>query len=189
MAPSRGATAPSTTSEHPLETPSSKPTPGQAPSSSPDSSEAKQQHALKAERTASSDIKRNLSYLWNPAAASALERPSRLRTRALLRSLHSIGVFLYWRLYRWAKYAIVGAIVGAVGSFAFAGTMATGVGAIIAPTGIFASIAVGGVWWAARWAWGRATHKRERLGRAGKVPHERQVHPSMAGKEPELVPW
>lgn len=79
----------------------------------------------------------------------------------------------------------MGAVIGAVGSFAAAGTLATGVGAIIAPPGILASIAVGGIWWAARWGWNRATHKRGK----GQATGERQVQPPVAEREPELVPW
>lgn len=185
MAPSRGGSALSNDSHPPTDALRSNPTPGQAPASSPNSAEAKERHALKQEHSAASSVRQNLAYLWNPATVAATERPSRLRTRALLRSLRSIGIFIYWRLYRWAKYAIVGAVVGAVGSFAFAGTLATGVGAIIAPPGILASIAVGGIWWAARWGWNRAMHKRGK----GRITAEPQVHPRVAEREPELVPW
>lgn len=149
----------------------------------------RQTHALQQEHNATSTLRRNLSYLYNPGASTSTDRPARLRTRALLHSLRSIGIFLYWRAVRWAKYAAVGAVVGALGSFAFAGSLASGVGAVVAPTGVLASIAVGGVWWVGRWAWGRYVRRGGRGREVGKVMGERRVHPAVAGREPELVPW
>lgn len=67
----------------------------------PQSTEAK---AIDSENTALARARVQLSYLYNPKAAT--QAPGRFRTRALLRSLHYIGVFIFWRAVRWAKYAI-----------------------------------------------------------------------------------
>lgn len=147
----------------------------------------KQAHALAAENRAKSSVRQNLSYLFNPSTSTG--PPARLRTRALLRVLHSVGVFLYWKAVRWAKYAIVGAVVGAIGSFAVAGSLASGVGFLVAPPGILASIAVGGVWYTAKFAWRRIQRRRNKTGHTSEVPTEGQVHPRFVNKEPELVPW
>merc|ERR1711939_1163352 len=60
------------------------------------------------------NAKRNLNYLFSPTTAN-VDKPARLRTRALLRTCRYIGQFIIWRLVRWAKYAAVGALIAAVG--------------------------------------------------------------------------
>src|SRR5580658_8465658 len=71
--------------------------------------------------------KQNISFLYSPSSAS--NAPARLRTRAMLRSLHYVGVFIFWRIVRYAKYALVGAVLAAVGGSA----MGSGVAFLVAP--------------------------------------------------------
>src|ERR1700753_4308513 len=92
--------------------------------------------------------KRNLNFLISPTNA---ERPARLRTRALLRTVRYIGQFVIWRLVRWAKYIAIGSLVAAVGATAIGGAV-SGVAWVVAPTSIGASILAAGVWGAGRFA-------------------------------------
>lgn len=99
--------------------------------------------------------KRNINYLISPASA---DRPARLRTRALLRSVRYISQFIFWRLVRWAKYVAVGSLVAAVGATAI-GSAVTGVAWVAAPTSIGASILAAGVWGVGKFA-ARRFHAR-----------------------------
>ncbi|KAH8761913.1 hypothetical protein BGZ57DRAFT_904379 [Hyaloscypha finlandica] len=85
--------------------------------------------------------KQNIHFLFAPNSPNS-PRPAHLRTRALLRSLRYIGIFIFWRVVRYAKYALVGSIVAAVGATAFGGVV-SGVGWVLAPTGILGTVAVG----------------------------------------------
>lgn len=60
--------------------------------------------------------RRNLGYLINPDKSA--DHPSRFRTRALLRSVRYIGIFIFWRIVRYAKYVAVASIVATVGAAA-----------------------------------------------------------------------
>lgn len=93
--------------------------------------------------------KQNIHYLFAPDSPSS-PRPAHLRTRALLKSLRYIGIFIFWRVVRYAKYALVGSIVAAVGATAFGGVI-SGVGWVLAPTGILGTVAVGTAWALGRW--------------------------------------
>ncbi len=64
--------------------------------------------------SALASAKHNFAYLYNPS--STAHRPARIRTRALLRSLRYIGIFIFWRIVRYAKYALVGTLLAAVGT-------------------------------------------------------------------------
>ena len=88
--------------------------------------------------------KRNFNYLINPS--KAVDHPSRFRTRALLRSLHYITKFIFWRVVRYAKYVAIGSLVAAIGATAF-GSVVTGVAWIAAPPTIGASAIAATVWW------------------------------------------
>ncbi|KAJ9609797.1 hypothetical protein H2200_006125 [Cladophialophora chaetospira] len=99
--------------------------------------------------------KRNINYLISPTGT---ERPARLRTRALLRSVRYISQFIFWRLVRWAKYIAVGSLVAAIGATAVGGAI-SGVAWVVAPTSIGASIIAGGVWGVGRFA-ARRFHAR-----------------------------
>lgn len=102
---------------------------------------------LKADVKSSSALtsaRKNLKYLFDPSSPNA-PRPAQLRTRALLRSLRYIGIFIFWRVVRYAKYALVAVAASAIGATAF-GTAVSGVGFILAPPGILASVGIGSVW-------------------------------------------
>lgn len=112
-------------------------------------------------------INRNLHYLYDPKAPSTA--PTKFRTRAFLRTTRYILVFIFWRLYRYAKYAAVGALTAAVAGTAF-GTLTGGIGFLLAPTGILGGAGVGLVWGAARmgWAGWRMLGRRVRSGDVGR---------------------
>lgn len=76
--------------------------------------------------------KRNLHYLFAPDSPNA-PHPAHLRTRALLRSLRFIGIF-FWRIVRYAKYALVGSLVAAVGASAFGGVVSGAAFVLASPT-------------------------------------------------------
>jgi len=88
-------------------------------------------------------------YLYDPKHNSA---PGRYRTRAFLRTLRYVGVFLFWRLVRYAKYAAVGALTAAVAGTTI-GAFASGVGFLIAPTGILGGAGIGLTWAIAKFGW------------------------------------
>ena len=102
--------------------------------------------------------RRNLNYLVSPNNASTADRPARLRTRALLRSVRYITQFIFWRLVRWAKYVAVGGLVAAIGATAI-GSAVSGVAWVVAPTSIGASVFAAGVWGVGRFA-ARRLHAR-----------------------------
>ncbi len=142
------------------------------------------------------NAKRNLNYLFSPTTAN-VDKPARLRTRALLRTCRYIGQFIIWRLVRWAKYAAVGALIAAVGATAFGG-MITGVGWLAAPPTFGASIIAASIWgvgkFAARKLHGRWKREggdvgaeiRERAEDEGAVRREGSYGIDMG---PRAVPW
>lgn len=87
-------------------------------------------------------VKRNFNYLLDPKASSA---PTQLKTRTLLRTARYIGIFIFWRLIRYAKYAAVGAIGAAVAGTAV-GSVFGGAAFVLAPPGILAGAGVGLIW-------------------------------------------
>jgi hypothetical protein len=141
--------------------------------------------ALTHEATALTRVRQNLTYLVSPSSPNS-PRPASLRLRVLLRSLHALGTFLFWRLYRWAKYAAIGSIVAAVGSVAVAGSVASGAAVFLAPTGIVGSIVAGTVWGVGRWGWRRYWRKK-RVQQNGNV--EGRVRELNAGREVVEAPW
>ncbi|KAF2136899.1 uncharacterized protein K452DRAFT_116869 [Aplosporella prunicola CBS 121167] len=110
--------------------------------------------ALRAART-------NLAYLIDPSSNAG---PSRRRTRALLRSLRYTAIFVFWRLLRYAKYALVGAATAAVAGTAI-GSVVSGAAFVVAPTGILGGGAVGLLWGLGRVGW-RVLARRARTGDA-----------------------
>lgn len=132
--------------------------------------------------------KKNLSFLINPDSAHA---PNRRRTRALLRSLRYITIFVFWRLVRYAKYAAVGAITAAVAGTAI-GSVASGAAFIIAPTGILGGAGIGLLWGMGKFGW-RILGKRLRTGEAhtANPRHDEEAeHPKEeAPKPPRIDPW
>jgi hypothetical protein len=130
MSPSRGSTTPASTTTTTTET--------QADLASPSPSTL-------------TSLKLNLTYLLSPTTATT--PPARFGTRALLRSLHYMSIFLFWRLVRYAKYAIVGSLVGAVSATAVLGGFASGIGwVVVAPmtTGIIGVLGMGVGRWGVR---------------------------------------
>jgi hypothetical protein len=127
MSPSRGSIAPSSDSEPSTET-----------------------NANIRSSSALTSAKRNLHYLFAPDSPNA-PHPAHLRTRALLRSLRFIGIFIFWRIVRYAKYALVGSIVAAVGASALGGA-ASGAAFVLAPPTIASSLGVGLIWMMGKWA-------------------------------------
>lgn len=146
------------------------------------------------------NARRNFKYLINPTTPAG-DRPARLRTRALLRSLRYITQFIFWRLVRWAKYAAVGAVAAAVGATAF-GAFASGIGWVLAPPSIGASIVAMGIWKGGSFAAQRLHRRWRETGKdAGQEQRERQEDMSdehvstRAGRGlgpergPQAVPW
>jgi len=142
--------------------------------------------------SALSSAKSNLHYLFAPESPSA-PRPAHLRTRALLKSLRYIGIFIFWRVVRYAKYALVGSVVAAVGATAFGG-MVSGVGWILAPPGILGTVAVGTAWALGKWGF-----RKMGVGESVVEGGEREVNASKEGVKvdgqwrdvqgPRAVPW
>lgn len=146
--------------------------------------------------TALANARRNFNYLINPAKAGAGDRPGRLRTRALLRTVRYITQFIIWRLVRWAKYAAVGALVAAISATAVGGFV-SGAAWIIAPPSIGASVLAASVWGVGKFA-ARRLHNRWRStgGDAGEEHRERQSDSPLRregqmGTEmgPQAIPW
>ncbi|BGP37175.1 hypothetical protein JCM10450v2_001081 [Rhodotorula kratochvilovae] len=90
-------------------------------------------HAPPAEHIPASKLSRtraNLAYLANPKGAHA---PGSLVTRSSLKTVRYVLRFVFWRLVRYAKYAIVGAGAAALAG-TFAGVALPWVGALIVPS-------------------------------------------------------
>lgn len=110
------------------------------------------------QHTRLSAAKSHLKFMIDPKTGP---QPTQLRTRAFLRSLRYLTVFIFWRLVRYAKYAAVGAIVAAISGTAI-GSVASGAAFVIAPTGILGGAGVGLLWAVGKFGWRRA---RGRVGR------------------------
>jgi len=132
--------------------------------------------------------KQNLAFLVHPDSATA---PNARRTRALLRSLRYIGIFVFWRLYRYAKYAAVGALTAAVAGTAI-GSVASGAAFVLAPTGIFAGAGVGFLWALGKFGWrilgrrlktGETHSANPRMDEQAEHGHDEEVRP------PRMDPW
>ncbi|CAI6332371.1 unnamed protein product [Periconia digitata] len=95
-------------------------------------------------RSALTSTKQNLRYLYDPKTAPAQAVQSR-RTRAALRLVRSSLIFVFWRVVRYAKYVAIGSLIATIGAGAF-GTVVSGAGFVLAPTGIAGTIVAGTVW-------------------------------------------
>lgn len=105
--------------------------------------------------------KRNFRYLINPSTSPS--GPLRFRTRALLRTLHYIGVFIFWRVVRYAKYAAVGAAVAALSATAL-GSVLSGAAFVAAPPTMAASIGIGLLWSVGQWGFQMAARRTKQSG-------------------------
>ena len=98
----------------------------------------------------------NLAFLVNPSTATTT--PSSRRTRTFLRTTRYILKFVFWRLVRYAKYAAIGSLAAAVAGTAI-GTAVSGVGFIVAPTGILGGALAGLLLGMAKFGWRRFARK------------------------------
>lgn len=139
--------------------------------------------------TALTTAKHNLRYLYDPSTASSA--PTRRRTRALLRVLRSSLIFAFWRIVRYAKYVAIGSLVATIGAGAL-GTVVSGAGFVLAPTGIAGTIIAASIWGVGKFAVKRLGKRWERGHGYGEVEEARQERMSDAMKMergPEDVPW
>lgn len=132
--------------------------------------------------------KHNLHYLFAPDSPSA-PRPARLRTRALLKSLRYIGVFVFWRIVRYAKYALVGSVVAAVGASAFGGVL-SGAAFVLAPPTLLTSVGIGAIWAMGKWGF-----RKMKVGEMAAVEVEHSRKPTTVDgswrdvQGPRATPW
>jgi len=138
------------------------------------------------EQTALARVRTNFNYLISPSKSSAAPGTS-LRLRFLLRTLHSIGTFLFWRLYRWAKYAVIGSAIAALGTISIGGVGALGL--LAAPTGIVGSAALGTVWGVGRWGWKRVWNRGQKGKKSAGVTTMEEGPKTGARNDLVEVPW
>ena len=140
--------------------------------------------------------RRNFRYLISPTTSK--EHPGRFRTRALLRTLRYVGMFIFWRLVRWAKYVAVGSIVAAVSATAFGGLIG-GIGWLAAPPTLAASVVTGTIWGVGKFG-ARRLHKKWKAGGGdvGEAAREKAADRGSPLKTegaygtelgPQVVPW
>ncbi|KAK5724809.1 hypothetical protein LTR15_004858 [Elasticomyces elasticus] len=143
------------------------------------------------ETTALAKAKNTIQYMIDPKTGA---QPTRLRTRAFLRSFRYVLIFAFWRLVRYAKYAAVGAIVAAIGSTAI-GSVVSGAAFVIAPTGILGGAGIGIMWAVAKFGWRRArarVQKGQHDGHADPRHDERADAQGVKDEEvrpPKMDPW
>jgi hypothetical protein len=140
-------------------------------------------------RTALATTKRNLRYLYDPKTAP--QAVSSRRTRAALRVLRSSFIFVFWRLVRYAKYIAIGSLIATIGAGAF-GTVVSGAGFVLAPTGIFGTIMAGSVWGVGRFVLRRVKRRWEHGKGYGEFEEEREEHRGWGEREirgPDAMPW
>lgn len=141
-------------------------------------------------KSALRSLKQNVHFLFDPASST---QPARFRTRALLRTLRYASIFIFWRVVRYAKYAVVGSIVAAVSATAFGG-MISGVGWILAPPSIIGSVGIGILWWGGRFAF-RRLRIGQKVAERGEVNQRRDTEGvredgTWRGVQgPRAVPW
>lgn len=147
-------------------------------------------HTSPVKSTTFETAKRDIKYLIDP---SKNKGPTRRRTRALLQTFRYIAKFLFWRLYRYAKYAAVGALCTAVAGTAI-GTVASGAAFVIAPTGILGGAGIGLLWGLGKFSW-RVMARRVRTGDVehASARHDEDVeHKDVSDEpvnEPRMDPW
>ncbi|KAH3942532.1 hypothetical protein HBH98_171520 [Parastagonospora nodorum] len=137
-------------------------------------------------RTALATTKRNLRYLYDPK--SAPNAISSRRTRTLLRVLRSATIFLFWRLVRYAKYVAIGSLVATIGAGVF-GTVVSGAGFVLAPTGIMGTVLAGSVWGVGRVVLRRVKHRWGHGEGYGEEEEEREDRRWGRVDEVDAMPW
>ncbi|KAF9729643.1 hypothetical protein PMIN06_003242 [Paraphaeosphaeria minitans] len=140
-------------------------------------------------RSALATAKRNLRYMYDPSTANTA--PARRRTRAVLRLLRSSLVFAFWRIVRYAKYVAIGSLVATIGAGAL-GTVFSGAGFVLAPTGIAGTIVATSVWGVGKFAVKRLKKRWDGGHGYGEVEEARDER--MSGvirmeRGPDAVPW
>jgi hypothetical protein len=128
-------------------------------------------------RTALTTAKLNLRYLYDPSTAG--NAPTRRRTRAVLRVLRSSLIFAFWRIVRYAKYVAIGSLVATLGAGAL-GTVFSGAGFVLAPTGIAGTIVAASVWGVGKFVVNRLIEEARQERMSGVMRMERG---------PDAVPW
>jgi hypothetical protein len=129
----------------------------------------------------------SLKYLYDPTHGP---QPIRLRTRSLLRSARYIAIFIFWRLFRYAKYAAIGAVGAAVAGTAI-GSVVSGAAFVVAPTGIVGGAGAGLLWAVGKFGWRRARARMERSedprrDEKADADGEEEVKPV---RVPRMEPW
>ncbi|GHJ85674.1 hypothetical protein NliqN6_2076 [Naganishia liquefaciens] len=96
-----------------------------------------------AERSRYESLKTNVSYLAYGSAAGTAAAPASLKTRTLLRTTRYVLRYVFTRLVRYAKYAIIGSIGAALGGSLLA-SVASGAAFFVAPSALASTgIAIG----------------------------------------------
>ncbi|KAI5369985.1 hypothetical protein Slin15195_G008630 [Septoria linicola] len=136
-----------------------------------------------------SAAKANIKFLVDPKTGP---QPQQLRTRAFLRSVRYLTIFLFWRLVRYAKYAAVGALTAAVASTAI-GSVVSGAAFVVAPTGLLGGATVGIVWAVAKFGW-RRVHAKPRKGSQHhdgdpRTDEREDAEQTLAKREARVEPW
>ncbi|KAF2117596.1 hypothetical protein BDV96DRAFT_611339 [Lophiotrema nucula] len=141
-------------------------------------------------RSALATTKQNIRYLYDPKSAGPGSVSSR-RTRAALRVLRSSLIFIFWRIVRYAKYVAIGSLIATVSAGAL-GTVVSGAGFVLAPTGIAGTIVAGTVWGVGKFAVGRVKKRWEHGQGYSELDEERDEKVGGVRGEyrgPESLPW
>lgn len=142
-----------------------------------------------AQKSKLSKATNTIKYLYDPTHAP---QPDRLRTRSLLRTARYISIFIFWRLFRYAKYAAMGALATAVAGTAI-GSVVSGAAFVIAPTGILGGAGVGLLWAVGKFGWRRARGRVDGR-RGGDARRDERVDAEgeearPVVREPRAEPW
>jgi hypothetical protein len=142
------------------------------------------------------NARRNFNFLISPNSDS--DKPTRRRTRALLRTCRYLGQFIFWRLVKWAKYAAVAALVAAISASTIGGVV-TGAAWIAAPPTVGASIFAACLWGVGKYAARKMHAQWKKTGKdTGEAEREHQSdHRDPLKREgtlghelgPQAVPW
>ncbi|KAH7067720.1 hypothetical protein FB567DRAFT_565341 [Paraphoma chrysanthemicola] len=130
--------------------------------------------------------RRNLHYLYSPSTSPT--SPSSRRTRVFLRLIRSSLIFVFWRLVRYAKYVAIGSLIATLGAGAF-GTVVSGAGFVLAPTGIMGTVLAGSVWGVGRVVLRRVGRRWDRGGVMEEDEDEEMGVDEGRGFEVDAMPW